>query len=103
MFLDSLPLAQSGLLAVPVLAGSAAYGVAETFKWRASLQKKLEQTPRFYAILAAATLLGLALNFMRVDPIQALFWSTIVNGVVAVPVMVITMLLATNRKVMDSS
>jgi len=90
----------TGLLAVPVLAGSAAYGVAETFKWRASLQKKLEQAPRFYVILAAATLLGLALNFMKVDPIQALFWSAIINGVVAVPVMVVTMLLASNRKVM---
>ena len=90
----------TGLLAVPVLAGSAAYGVAETFKWRASLQKKLGQAPRFYAILAAATILGLALNFMKVDPIKALFWSAIINGVVAVPVMIVTMLLASNRKVM---
>jgi NRAMP (natural resistance-associated macrophage protein)-like metal ion transporter len=90
----------TGLLAVPVLAGSAAYGVAETFRWRASLQKKLEQAPRFYAVLAAAILLGLALNFMKVDPIQALFWSAIINGVVAVPVMIVMMVLAGNRKVM---
>jgi NRAMP (natural resistance-associated macrophage protein)-like metal ion transporter len=91
----------TGLLAVPVLAGSAAYGVAETFRWHASLQKKPEQAPRFYGILAVASLLGLALNFMKVDPIQALYWSAIINGVVAVPVMIVTMFLASNPKVMS--
>ena len=90
----------TGLLAVPVLAGSAAYSVAETFKWKGSLQRKPQRAKRFYGVLAAATLLGLALNFVKIDPIRALFWSAIINGVVAVPVMVVIMLLAANRKVM---
>ena len=90
----------TGLLAIPVLAGSSAYGVAEAFHWRASLQKKPHQAPRFYGVLAAATLIGLALNFVRIDPIRALFWAAVINGVTAVPIMVVTMLLASNRKVM---
>lgn len=99
-FLFASGIVGTGLLAIPVLAGSAAYGVAETFRWRASLQRKPRQAPRFYGVLAVAGLLGLALNFIKIDPIRALFWSAIINGIVAVPVMIITMLLATNRKVM---
>jgi Mn2+/Fe2+ NRAMP family transporter len=90
----------TGLLAIPVLAGSAAYGIAEAFKWRASLQKKPNQARRFYGVLAAASLVGLALNFFGLDPIRALFWAAILNGVVAVPVMIVTMRLSTNKKVM---
>ena len=90
----------TGLLAVPVLAGSAAYGVAETFRWHASLERKPRQAKQFYGVLVVATLLGLGLNFIKIDPIQALFWSAILNGIVAVPVMVTTMLLAGSRKVM---
>jgi Mn2+/Fe2+ NRAMP family transporter len=90
----------TGLLAMPVLAGSVAYGVAETFRWRASLERKPRQAKQFYGILAVATLLGLGLNFVRIDPIQALFWSAVINGIVAVPVMVSTLLLAANRNVM---
>ena len=90
----------TGLLAIPVLAGSSAYGVAEAFRWRASLQKKPRQAPKFYGVLAAATLLGLALNFIHIDPIRALFWAAIINGVTAVPIMIVTMLLASNKKVM---
>jgi Mn2+/Fe2+ NRAMP family transporter len=98
--LFALGIIGTGLLAVPVLAGSLAYSVAETFRWRASLQKKPKQAPRFYTILAVASFLGLVLNVVKIDPIQALFWSAIVNGVVAVPVMATTMLLASSRKVM---
>jgi NRAMP (natural resistance-associated macrophage protein)-like metal ion transporter len=90
----------TGLLAVPVLAGSAAYGVAESFKWRASLQRQPHQAKRFYGVLAAATLVGLALNFVGIDPIRALFWSAVINGIVSVPVMVVTMLMSANSKVM---
>jgi NRAMP (natural resistance-associated macrophage protein)-like metal ion transporter len=90
----------TGLLAVPVLAGSAAYGMAEAFKWRASLQRKPHQARKFYGVLATATLMGLALNFVRLDPIRALFWAAIINGVVAVPVMIVAMRLSTNKKVM---
>jgi NRAMP (natural resistance-associated macrophage protein)-like metal ion transporter len=90
----------TGLLAVPVLAGSAAYAVAETFDWGMGLGRRLGQARGFYAIVAIATLLGVALNFTPVDPIKALFWSAVINGVIAVPVMVIVMLLSARSEVM---
>ena len=90
----------TGLLAIPVLAGSAAYGVAEAFKWRASLEQTPDNAKKFYAVLAIATLIGLALNFVGIDPIRALFWAAVLNGIVAVPVMVVTMLMSANPKVM---
>jgi NRAMP (natural resistance-associated macrophage protein)-like metal ion transporter len=90
----------TGLLAVPVLAGSAAYGVAETFRWHASLESRPNKAKQFYAVLAVATIVGLALNFVGLNPIRALFWSAVINGVVSVPLMVVTMLMAANRKVM---
>jgi NRAMP (natural resistance-associated macrophage protein)-like metal ion transporter len=90
----------TGLLAVPVLAGSAAYGVAEAFRWRASLERKPREAKQFYGVLAAATIIGLGLNFVGLNPIRALFWSAVVNGVVSTPLMVVTMLMAGNRRVM---
>jgi NRAMP (natural resistance-associated macrophage protein)-like metal ion transporter len=90
----------TGLLAVPVLAGSAAYGVAETFKWHASLELKPRQAPKFYGVLAIATLIGIAINFSGLDPIRALFWAAALNGIVSVPLMVITMLMCANPKIM---
>jgi NRAMP (natural resistance-associated macrophage protein)-like metal ion transporter len=90
----------TGLLAVPVLAGSAAYGVAETFRWRASLESRPKKAKQFYGVLAVATLVGLSLNFIGLNPIRALFWSAVINGVVSVPLMVVTMRMASNRKVM---
>jgi NRAMP (natural resistance-associated macrophage protein)-like metal ion transporter len=99
-FLFAAGIVGTGLLAVPVLAGAAAYSVAETFKWRGSLQRKPHKAKRFYGVLTAATLIGLSLNLVKIDPIRALFWSAIINGVVAVPVMIVVMLLSANRKVM---
>jgi NRAMP (natural resistance-associated macrophage protein)-like metal ion transporter len=90
----------TGLLAVPVLAGSAAYGVAETFRWHASLESRPSKAKQFYGVLAVATIVGLALNFIGLNPIRALFWSAVINGVVSVPLMVVTMRMAANRKVM---
>jgi Mn2+/Fe2+ NRAMP family transporter len=90
----------TGLLAVPVLAGSAAYAVAEAFDWRIGLGRRVMQARGFYAILAVATVLGVALNFTPVDPIKALFWSAVINGVIAVPIMVIVMLLSARTEVM---
>jgi NRAMP (natural resistance-associated macrophage protein)-like metal ion transporter len=90
----------TGLLAVPVLAGSAAYGVAETFRWRASLESRPKKAKHFYGVLTVATLIGFALNFVGLNPIRALFWSAVINGVVSVPLMVVTMRMASNRKVM---
>jgi Mn2+/Fe2+ NRAMP family transporter len=90
------------LIAVPVLAGSAAYAVAESFEWRRGLDLKLVEAREFYAIIAFATLGGVALDFSPVDPIRALFWAAVINGVIAVPIMVVMMLLADDPKVMGS-
>lgn len=90
----------TGLLAIPVLAGSAAYAIAGALHWRASLEREPKEAKGFYGVLAAATLLGLGLTFTALDPIRALFWSAVINGVVAVPFMILLMLMASNRKVM---
>lgn len=96
----------TGLLAVPVLAGSAAYAVGEAFKWPTGMDRKPLAAKGFYGVLTLATLLGLAINFPVVQklthltPIRALFWSAVINGVVAVPIMVLVMLMARNKKVM---
>lgn len=90
----------TGLLAVPVLAGSAAYAVGEALKWRPSLEKKPDQAPKFYWTLAAATVIGLTLNFIGLDPIRALFWAAVLNGIVAAPVMAVLMLMASDPRVM---
>jgi NRAMP (natural resistance-associated macrophage protein)-like metal ion transporter len=98
--LFSLGIIGTGLLAVPVLAGSAAYGVAEAMHWQFGMERKLAQATKFYAIIAAGVLIGLAMNFIGVDPIQALFWTAVINGVVAVPLIVVIMLMASRRRVM---
>jgi len=100
--LFSLGIIGTGMLAVPVLAGSAAYAVAETFEWKTGLDLKLLEAREFYAIIAFATLGGVLLDFTPIDPIKALFWSAVVNGVIAVPIMVVMMLLADDPKVMGA-
>ena len=87
-------------LAVPVLAGSAAYAVAETFSWRIGLGLSLAEARGFYFILTVATLLGVAIDLSGVDSIKMLFWAAIINGVVSVPIMVVMMLLAAKPAVM---
>jgi len=98
--LFSLGIIGTGLIAVPVLAGSAAYAVAETFEWKRGLDLKLLEAREFYAIIALATLGGVALDFSWINPIRALFWAAVINGVIAVPIMVVMMLLADDQKVM---
>ena len=90
----------TGLLAVPVLAGSAAYGICDALHWKASLEKKPLERRGFYGALALVTLAGVALNFIGLNPIKALFWSAVFNGIAAAPVMVVVMLMASNRKLM---
>jgi NRAMP (natural resistance-associated macrophage protein)-like metal ion transporter len=90
----------TGMLAVPVLAGSAAYAVAETFHWKHGLDLKPHQARGFYAIVALATAGGVVLNFVGIDPIRALVWAAVINGVVAVPIMAVMMLLATDAHVL---
>ena len=98
--LFSLGIIGTGMLAVPVLAGSAAYAVVESFDWGSGLDKKLHEAKEFYAIIALATLGGVLLNFTSIDPIKALFWSAVINGVIALPIMVVMMLLGSNTRVM---
>jgi Mn2+/Fe2+ NRAMP family transporter len=90
----------TGLLAVPVLAGSAAYAVAEAFQWPIGLGRTLGNAKGFYAIVTIATLLGVALNFSSLDPIKALYWTAVINGVIAVPIMVVMMMMAGRPDVM---
>jgi Mn2+/Fe2+ NRAMP family transporter len=97
--LFALGIIGTGLLAIPVLAGSAAYAVAEAFRWRASLECRPRQAPKFYAVLAAATIIGIALNFLGMNPIRALYWSAVINGVVAVPLMVMLMIMSANTAI----
>jgi Mn2+/Fe2+ NRAMP family transporter len=90
----------TGLVALPVLAGSAAYAVGEAMQWRVGLARRPGRAPEFYGTIACATLIGAILNFTPLDPIKALFWSAVINGVAAVPIMVMIMLLASRRRVM---
>jgi NRAMP (natural resistance-associated macrophage protein)-like metal ion transporter len=90
----------TGLLAVPVLAGSAAYGIAEAFGWREGLEQTLNHARGFYAVIAASTLVGLALNLLGVNPIAALVYSAVINGIVAVPLLVLILLVANNRAIL---
>jgi Mn2+/Fe2+ NRAMP family transporter len=90
----------TGLLAVPILAGSAAYAVAESFRWPIGLGLPLLEARGFYAILTAATVIAVGIDFADVDPIKALLWSAVVNGVIAVPIMVVMMRLVSMPDVM---
>jgi len=90
----------TGLLAVPVLAGSAAYAIGEAFKWPTGLDRKPKAAKAFYVTIVTATLSGLGITLSPLDPIKALFWSAVINGVVSVPVMAIMMLIGSNRKIM---
>lgn len=90
----------AGVLAVPVLTGSAAYGVTEAFGWKSGLDRTLTRAPQFYAVIIAATLVGMAINFLGINPITALVVSAILNGLVAAPLLVLVMLVSNNRKAM---
>ncbi len=98
--LFTLGIVGTGLLAVPVLAGSAAYALGEARKWPIGLARKPKEAKAFYLAIATATLIGILINFSPINPIKALYWSAVINGIVAVPVMAIMMLMAVNAKVM---
>jgi len=98
--LFSMGIVGTGLLAVPVLAGSAAFAVAETFRWRQGLNLTPLRGVRFYGVIAVATLLGVGLGFTRLDPIKALFYAAVVNGVISVPIMAVMMRMASNPDIM---
>ena len=88
------------MLGVPVLAGSSAYAIAEASAWRGSLEKKPRGARRFYAVLAAAMVGGLAIDFAGLDAVKMLFWSAVLNGALAPPLIFLVILLTSNRRVM---
>ena len=90
----------TGLLAIPVLAGSAAYAMAGAFKWKSSLELEPMAAKQFYSIIAISTLVGVALCFTPIDPIKALYWSAVINGVISVPIMALMMLMAVRPEIM---
>lgn len=92
----------TGLLAVSVLAGSTAYAVAEMMQWPEGLDRRPSEAKAFYATIAAATLGSVALSFTALDPIRALYWSAVINGILAVPLMAIMVLMAASSRVMGS-
>jgi NRAMP (natural resistance-associated macrophage protein)-like metal ion transporter len=90
----------TGLLAIPVLAGSSAYAMAGTFRWKNSLESTPMRAKQFYSIIGFSTVIGIALGFTSVDPIKALYWSAVINGVISVPIMVVMMLMAVRPEIM---
>jgi NRAMP (natural resistance-associated macrophage protein)-like metal ion transporter len=92
----------SGLLAVPILSGSAAYAASEALGWRRGLDEGLRAAPRFYAVIIAATAVGVAIDLLGIRPFDALFWSAVLNGLVAPPLLLLILLVANNRKIMGN-
>jgi Mn2+/Fe2+ NRAMP family transporter len=89
-----------GALAVPILTGSAAYGVSEALGWRSGLNRRITGVPQFYLAIIAATLVGMAINFLGINPITALVLSAVLNGLVAPPLLVLVMLVSNDKAVM---
>jgi Mn2+/Fe2+ NRAMP family transporter len=92
----------SGFLAVPILTGSAAYALAEAFGWKRGLNHKPNRAKEFYVMIAVSTLIGMTINFVGINPVKALFWTAVINGFLAPPLLVVIMLVANNRNVMGS-
>ncbi len=90
----------TGLLAVPVLAGSSGYALSDVFGWNEGLSKTFRQDKGFYLIIAASTLIGLWINFMNIDPIKALVYAAVINGIIAVPILFAVMKLANDKKLL---
>jgi len=98
--LFALGMVGTGILAVPVLATSSAYVAAQTFRFREGLSEPVGRAPRFYAIIAAGILIGIAMNLLHIDAIKALFWSAVLNGIAAVPLIGVIVSLASNKQLM---
>ncbi len=99
-FLFALGIIGTGLLAVPVLGGSAAYAIASLFGWRMGLDRSFGRARAFYLVIAAAILLGIAISAAHLDAMRTLYWSAVINALISVPIMVVLMMVASSRKVM---
>lgn len=100
--LFTLGMVGTGILAVPVLAGSSAYIAAQTFRFREGLNEPPQRAPKFYGVVAAGIVIGIAMNLLKIDAIKALFWSAVLNGVAAVPLIAVIVWIAANPKIMGS-
>ncbi len=98
--LMALGLIGTGLLAVPILTGSAAYAVCETFGWRCSLDAKPAKAKEFYLVVAASTIAGLSMHWLGINEMQALFWTAVINGFLAPPLLVVIMFISNNKAIM---
>jgi NRAMP (natural resistance-associated macrophage protein)-like metal ion transporter len=96
----ALGLIGAGFLCVPILTGSAAYAIAEALHWKHGLDEKPRRAKLFYGVIAASTLVGMLINFMGINPIKALFWTAVINGFLAPPILVVIMLVANNKAVL---
>jgi NRAMP (natural resistance-associated macrophage protein)-like metal ion transporter len=99
-FLFAIGIIGTGLLAIPVLAGSSSYAVSESFKWREGLNQKLHQAHAFYGVLLLSVIVGLGINFLGIDPIKALIYSAVANGIVAPVVLALIVIISSNKHVM---
>ena len=100
--LFSLGLIGSGFLAVPVLTSSSSYAICEAFRWRHGLDKKFHGARRFYKIIAVSTFIGVLITFVKIPPVTALYWTAVINGVLAPPLIVIIMLVSRSKKIMGT-
>ena len=101
-WLFALGIIGTGLLGVPVLAGSSSYAISEFFGWETGLGKKLKEAHGFYGVITIATLIGLTINFVGIDPMRALYYSAAINGLMAPPLMLLILFIGNNKKVMGS-
>jgi Mn2+/Fe2+ NRAMP family transporter len=99
-FLFAVGILSVGMIGVPVLAGSGAYALSEAMGWREGLERKVADARGFYSIIAPSVLIGLALQYSPISPMRALFWSAVINGLVAVPLMIVVIVLVSSTAVM---
>lgn len=98
--LFALGVVGTGMLAIPVLAGSASYALSESFGWKLGLYRKLKEANAFYGVIILSTLIGVGMNFVGIDPIKGLIWSAVLNGLAAPPVLILIVLVSRNKKIM---
>jgi Mn2+/Fe2+ NRAMP family transporter len=96
----AIGLVGAGFLAVPILTGSSAYAIAETFGWKHGLDKRFNNAKEFYGLIALSTLAGTAINFVGINPVKALFWTAVINEFLAPPLLVLILIVSNNPKVM---
>jgi Mn2+/Fe2+ NRAMP family transporter len=101
-YLFAVGIIGAGFLAVPVLSGSSAYAIAEAFGWKYGLDTKPSEAKQFYAVIALSTLVGVCIDFLGINPISALFWTAVINGVLSPPLLLLIMLVSNNRQVMGN-